>query len=57
LFDLSTDIGETRDLSSDLPGLADSLKTKLYQWLKSVDPMMHTHNPEHFKKQSLKDNL
>jgi arylsulfatase A-like enzyme len=56
LFDISADIGETRDMSGDLPGIADSLKTKLYQWLKSVDPIMHTRNPEHSKKQSIKYN-
>ena len=45
LFDLMNDEGETRDLSEEMPGIADSLKLKFYQWLESVGPIMHIQNP------------
>ena len=49
LFDLANDIGEIRDLSGEFPEVTDSLKTRLYQWLASVDPLMHTRNPEYVR--------
>lgn len=33
LFDLKADIGETKNLAGQLPGLADRLKSKLNRWL------------------------
>jgi len=35
LFDLSRDPGETRDLSSVMPELAEALETRLYAWYES----------------------
>lgn len=37
LYDLSTDIGETRNLASEHPGLVSHLKARLKNWEKDVD--------------------
>ena len=47
LFDLSNDLGETKDLSKQNPGLADRLRGDLQAWLKSVNAQMPTLNPNH----------
>ena len=40
LYDLETDIGETNDLSRQLPETAESLRKNLYRWLKVQDAQM-----------------
>jgi arylsulfatase A len=47
LFNIKTDISETTDLSSEMAEHRDELLRKLHQWLESVDPIMHTPNPNH----------
>lgn len=47
LYDLSNDIGETRDLSDSLPGIKEKLLENLHAWLESMDPIMHTLNPDY----------
>ena len=37
LYDLSTDIGETKDLSAELPKVAGELRKKLTNWRKETD--------------------
>ena len=37
LYDLSKDIGETKDLSKEMPGLTNDLRTLLSEGLKSTN--------------------
>lgn len=45
LYDLSRDVGEEHDLSSELPGKARELKEQLHAWQASVGAQMPTPNP------------
>lgn len=47
LYNLGDDIGETDDLSETMPELKGELLEKLEDWLKRVDPVMHTMNPDY----------
>ncbi|MEZ4991529.1 MAG: sulfatase [Saprospiraceae bacterium] len=46
LYDLSKDIGESHDLSIELPQLRDSLYQQLQNWQRSVNAPMPTDNPD-----------
>ena len=45
LFDVSADVGETRDLSAAQPALVASLRTKLREWRTSVGAQQNAPNP------------
>ena len=45
LFDLSTDIGETKNVAADQPKITDDLKKKLAAWRTSVGAQMPVPNP------------
>ena len=47
LYDLATDVGETQDLASTLPGRAAALRAQLHDWRQSVAAQMPTPNPNH----------
>jgi arylsulfatase A-like enzyme len=47
LYNLAEDIGETVDLSKKMPAKSKELQDRLQQWFKSIDPIMHTPNPEY----------
>jgi arylsulfatase A-like enzyme len=42
LYDLKTDLGESRDLADEMPDKAAALKQSLHAWLKEVDAQMPT---------------
>jgi len=44
LYDLKDDIGETRDLSGEMPAKTGELKSKLHGWVDGADPVRHTQN-------------
>ena len=46
LYNLKDDIGETRDLSTEMAEKTTALRKKLSQWRKSVDAQMPVPNPE-----------
>ena len=46
LYNLAKDISETTELSEVMPEKKKELLQKLHQWLGSVDPIMHTRNPD-----------
>jgi arylsulfatase A len=46
LFDLSQDLGETRNLAIDMPALADELRVVLYLWRQNLDAQMPSPNPD-----------
>ncbi|MCB1206379.1 MAG: DUF4976 domain-containing protein, partial [Verrucomicrobiae bacterium] len=46
LFDLSSDIGETKDLASSRPDLVDSLGAELKSWLSEVGARYPISNPD-----------
>jgi arylsulfatase A-like enzyme len=45
LYDLSQDIGESHDLSGEMPEKADELRTHLHQWREAVGAQMPTPAP------------
>jgi len=45
LYNLTEDIGEKNDLSSEMPDLRDELLKELHQWQKDVDARMPTKSP------------
>ncbi len=45
LFDLNTDIGETKNVAADQPKITDDLKKKLADWRTSVGAQMPVPNP------------
>lgn len=45
LYDLEKDISETKDLSTELPKKVQEMRGDLQAWLKEIDPIMHTANP------------
>jgi len=45
LFDLSGDVGETRDLAAADPGRAASMRARLRQWRQSTGAQENTPNP------------
>jgi arylsulfatase A-like enzyme len=45
LYNLKSDIGETRDLAAELPEKAAALRNKLHAWRKNVGAQMATPNP------------
>ena len=47
LYDVSTDVGEQRDLSAARPSLTDSLLERLDRWRSRVDARMPRPNPEY----------
>lgn len=47
LYDLSTDIAELTDLSSDKPARTAELRAALHQWRESVNAQMPTENPDY----------
>jgi arylsulfatase A len=46
LFDLSTDISETQNLAKEMPEKVEELKTSYQVWLKKMNPVLHTANPD-----------
>lgn len=54
LFDLSSDLGEQVDLSSQLPEKTASLLDRLHQWRMDVDAQMPSLNPNHDPEQATK---
>ncbi len=40
LYDLSSDVGETKDLSKEMPEKVDELQRQLHEWYKRVDAQM-----------------
>ncbi len=47
LFDLESDIGESRDLANELPGVRDRLHGLLVAWRESVDAKIPRPNPDY----------
>lgn len=47
LYNLAEDISEITELSEAMPGKKEELLKKSHQWLESVDPILHTPNPDH----------
>jgi len=47
LYDLSTDLGETKDLAADLPDVKDRLLADLDAWRKAVGAQMMDKNPDY----------
>lgn len=47
LYNLAEDISEIMELSEAMPWKKEELLKKLHQWLESVDPILHTPNPDH----------
>ncbi|MFU8862122.1 MAG: sulfatase [Cyclonatronaceae bacterium] len=47
LFNLKDDIGETRDLSRDMPDLAAELRRQLHDWRKTVNAQEMRRNPHY----------
>ena len=47
LYNVTEDIGESKDLAAAKPELAARLREKLHRWLQSVDAQMPRPNPDH----------
>lgn len=47
LFNLRDDIGETRNLATELPGKADELRRKLHEWQESIEAAIPVPNPDY----------
>ncbi len=47
LFNLRTDPGEMRNLTAEMPDLADKLRNRLHCWRKAVDASMPVPNPDY----------
>jgi arylsulfatase A-like enzyme len=47
LYNLENDIGETKDLSEELPEKTAELRALLHEWYREVDAKMPSPNPEH----------
>ncbi len=47
LYNISQDVSEKNDLASSMPELTSQMNQQLHTWLKSVDPIMHTANPDY----------
>jgi uncharacterized sulfatase len=47
LYDLRSDIGETRDLASKMPGKAAALRRKLHAWIASTGSPVPVKNPRY----------
>ena len=52
LYDLNTDIGEENNLASEMPEKVAELKTKLYNWRKTIGARMPTNWDENWKTDS-----
>ncbi len=52
LFNLSEDLGETRDLASAEPALAEAMSVKIHDWLRSIPASIPGENP-HFDPQRM----
>jgi arylsulfatase A-like enzyme len=52
LFDLKTDLSETRDLAAEDPDQADRLRTMLHDWRQAVDAQMPQPNPNYRPKKA-----
>jgi arylsulfatase A-like enzyme len=46
LYNLQNDLSETKDLSEINPDKVKELKTDFNKWLKQMDPVLHTINPD-----------
>jgi arylsulfatase A-like enzyme len=46
LYNIREDIGETRNLSAELPEKAESMRKRLHDWRESVDARMPVENPD-----------
>lgn len=46
LYNLSKDIGEKRDLSDEMPGKTNSMRSRFYAWLDSVNARVPDGNPD-----------
>jgi arylsulfatase A-like enzyme len=47
LFNLSKDIGESKDLADEMPDLATRLREKLHNWKKSINAQEMKPNPDY----------
>jgi arylsulfatase A-like enzyme len=47
LYDLDKDLGETRNLASDMPEKTEAMKKELLDWLAACDALMPTPNPDY----------
>lgn len=47
LYDLESDIGETRNLAAEMPARAERLHRKLAEWRQEIHAAMPTPNPDH----------
>ena len=47
LYNLGTDLGETRDLAAEMPEKVKELKEAMRNYLAEVGAKMHTQNPDH----------
>ena len=47
LFNLENDISESKDLSGEMPELTNRLKTKLLNWIDSMEAPLPTENPNY----------
>ncbi|NQU44409.1 sulfatase [bacterium] len=54
LYDLENDIGETKNLSGEMPEKTEELRAKLEAWLKEVNAQMPTLNPRVLGKKEAK---
>lgn len=54
LYNLEQDIGETQNLISQKPKIAEALKKDLQQWRKSVNAQYATTNPDYVKEKARK---
>lgn len=55
LFNLRDDLSESNNLAESNPGKVEELKQSFHNWLKKMNPVMHTSNPN-FKEGSRDDN-
>ena len=55
LYNLRTDLGESRDLTRSMPDKADQLRRLLHDWRKSVDAQMPLRNPSYSVKEPRPD--
>ena len=55
LYDLSKDIGETNDLSAQIPGLAESLHRELIAFLEKANAETEYHRRDHAYSVMLKE--
>ena len=46
LYDLGTDLGESRDLASESPQIAEDLRKLLHDWRRRIRAKMPTSNPD-----------